>query len=275
MTTDLAFDNDYATFVQRVRRLAGIDLTGYKPEQMRRRLLALAQRHGQPSLTGFALAMEREPAALNAFKNFFTINVSEFLRDPARWNDLTARILPELVRGAGGRPLKIWSAGCSYGAEPYTLALLLTELRPTPPFRILATDIDETILARACAGAGYLENDLRNLDEARRAAAFSREADGSYTVKPALRARVHFQRHDLLGEAPDGGFDLIVCRNVVIYFTEEAKRVLYKRLFEALRPGGVLFVGGTEVVSGARELGFEPFQTSFYRRGGVCVPALR
>ncbi len=275
MTTDLAFDSDYATFVRRVRRLAGIDLTGYKPEQMRRRLLALAQRHGQPNLTGFAQTMEREPAALNAFKNFFTINVSEFLRDPARWNDLTARVLPELVRGAGARPLKIWSAGCSYGAEPYTVALLLLEQRPTPPFRILATDIDETILARARAGAGYLEHDLRNLDETRLAAAFTREADGSYTVKPALRARVHFQRHDLLGEAPDGGFDLIVCRNVVIYFTEEAKRVLYKRLFEALRPGGVLFVGGTEVVAGARELGFEPFQTSFYRRGGVRVPALR
>lgn len=274
MTTDLVFDSDYAAFVQRVRRLVGVDLTGYKPQQMRRRLLALAQRHGQQSLTGFAATMEREPAALNAFKNFFTINVSEFLRDPARWSDLADKVLPELRQSACGRPLKIWSAGCSYGAEPYTLALLLMESRPAL-FTVLATDIDETILARARAGAGYLESDLRNLDEARRAAAFTREADGSYTVKPAVCARVHFQRHDLLGEAPDQGFDLIVCRNVVIYFTEEAKRVLYKRLFEALRPGGVLFVGGTEVVSGARELGFEPFQTSFYRRGGVRVPALR
>jgi len=275
MTTDLAFDNDYATFVQRVRRLVGVDLAGYKPEQMRRRLLALAQRHGQENLTGFAATMEREPAALTAFKNFFTINVSEFLRDPPRWHDLTGKVLPELLQRVGGRPLKIWSAGCSYGAEPYTLALLLAETAPPPPFVLLATDIDETILARARRGAGYLENDLRNLDERRRGAAFTHEADGTFTVSPVLRGRVHFQRHDLLGEAPDHGFDLIVCRNVVIYFTEDAKRVLYRRLFEALRPGGVLFVGGTEVVAGARELGFEPFQTSFYRKGGARVPAVR
>src|SRR5579883_1063506 len=110
MTTALAIDHDYATFTRCVQRLVGVDLTGYKPEQMRRRLLALAQRHGQTSLTGFAIAMEREPAALNAFKNFFTINVSEFLRDPARWNDLTNTVLPALLQGAGARPLKIWSA---------------------------------------------------------------------------------------------------------------------------------------------------------------------
>ena len=152
MTTDLAFDNDYATFVLRVRRLVGVDLAGYKPEQMRRRLLALAQRHGQESLAGFAATMAREPAALSAFKNFFTINVSEFLRDPPRWIALMSDVLPQLLRGAGSRPLKIWSAGCSYGAEPYTLALLLAEQTPAPPFTMLATDIDETIL-RAPAAA--------------------------------------------------------------------------------------------------------------------------
>jgi chemotaxis protein methyltransferase CheR len=131
---------------------------------------------------------------------------------------------------------------------------------------IIATDIDETILARARRGMGYIEADLRNIDAARRSRFFLREADGTYTVKEFLRERVRFLRQDLLVQVPEQGLDLIVCRNVVIYFTEDAKRALYQRMHAALRPGGVVFVGGTEIVAGARELGLDPLFTSFYRK---------
>lgn len=264
--TTILIDADYAAFVQRVRRLAGVDLSGYKPEQMRRRLTALAARYGAPSLSRFAEAMERDATALAAFKNFFTINVSEFLRDPLRWNDLAQRVLPQLYQESGRRPLRIWSAGCSYGAEPYTLAMLLQELTPGVAHTIVGTDIDETILARAQRGAGYVESDLRNLDAERRRRCFVQTADGTYAVNDVLRSRVRFRRHDLLVDPIDRAFDLIICRNVVIYFTEEAKRALYRRLYDALRPSGVLFVGGTEVVVGARELGLDPVMNSCYRK---------
>lgn len=262
-----AFDPEYAAFVRSVHRLTGVDLAAYKPEQMRRRLTALAARHGAASLSAFAELMQRDPAALQAFKNFFTINVSEFLRDPARWDDLARVVLPRLYEEGGRRPLRVWSAGCAGGAEPYSLAMLLEELAPAQPHRILATDIDEAILARAMRGSGYQEAEVRNVSPARRARFFTRAADGTYAVVPSLRTRVTFRRQDLLREIPGQGWDLIVCRNVVIYFTEEAKRALYARLAEALRPGGALFVGGTEVVPAARELGFVPLCTSFYQKG--------
>jgi chemotaxis protein methyltransferase CheR len=233
---------------------------------MQRRLKALASRFGAATLVAFVEVMERDPAALAAFKNAFTINVSEFLRDPSRWQELTHRILPALREAAGSRPLKVWSAGCSYGAEPYSLAMLLEETSAGRPYSIVATDIDETILARARAGAEYRDADLRHVDAARRSRFFTAERDGTFRVKDALKARITFRRHDLLSGAAEREVDLIVCRNVVIYFTEEAKRELYQRIYAALRPSGVLFVGGTEVVSGARELGLEPVLTSFYRR---------
>lgn len=269
MPRDQTLDPEYTTFVHRVRHLTGIDLAGYKPEQMRRRLTALAARHGAATLPAFAELMARDPAALQAFKNFFTINVSEFLRDPARWEDLARVVLPRLYREGGGRPLRVWSAGCANGAEPYSLAMLLWELAPGQPHRILATDIDEAVLARAMRGSGYQEAELRHVDAARRARFFTRAPDGTYAVTPVLRARVTFRQHDLLTGVPGHGWDLIVCRNVVIYFTETAKRTLYMRLAEALRPGGVLFVGGTEVVTAARELGFVPLLTSFYQKVGL------
>lgn len=260
-------DEDYGAFVRRVRTLIGVDLSCYKPDQMRRRLLALAARHGAANLRGFADVMERDARAVAAFKDFFTINVSEFLRDLPRWHDLDRTILPDLSKG-GVRPLRIWSAGCSIGAEPYSLAMLLEEMLPRRPYSVVATDIDDTILARARGGAGYPESDLRNVDAARRARFFTREANGTYAVKDELKRHVRFRRHDLLGPVPESDLDLIVCRNVVIYFTEETKRVLYQRFFDALRPGGMLFVGGTEVVMGAREVGLVPALTSFYRKDG-------
>ena len=261
-----ARDADYAYFVGRVRALTGTDLTFYKAAQMQRRLLALAARHGKPTLRAFAQAMESEPQALDAFQNFFTINVSEFFRDPARWDDLAQKVLPRLAE-ASPRGLRIWSAGCSIGAEPYSLAILLDELYPNLQHTILATDIDETILRRAASGTGYSEADLRCVSAARRATYFRRDDAGAWSVRPALKSRVTFRRHDLLREQPQRGFDLIVCRNVVIYFTDAAKQELYGRFHAALRPGGALFVGGTEIVSGARALGLEPWLTSLYTAG--------
>jgi chemotaxis protein methyltransferase CheR len=269
MPAAIVFDADYSAFMKRVHRVAGIDLTGYKPEQMRRRLLALAQRHGAASLTAFAELMEKDTAALTAFKNFFTINVSEFLRDLPRWNDLKERVLPRLLQESGPGTLSIWSAGCSIGAEPYSLAMLLEEVAPGRPHAIVATDIDERILARAERGDGYTESDLRQVDAGRRARFLTRSADGTYAVTPALKRRVTFQRQDLLTRVPGRDFDLIVCRNVVIYFTEDAKQALYGRMEAALRPGGMLFVGGTEIIAGARELGLAPELTSFYRKGSL------
>jgi chemotaxis protein methyltransferase CheR len=236
---------------------------------MQRRLLALATRQGAPTLRAFAQAMERDTKALEAFQNFFTINVSEFFRDPARWTALAEQVLPKLMQSPR-RALRIWSAGCSIGAEPYLVAILLKELAPRGAHRIVATDADRTVLARARRGDGYGPADLRQVTPERLARYFTPAADGqTHAVRPELKPLIEFREHNLLGAAPGDGHYLILCRNVVIYFTDEAKAVLYQRFVDALRPGGALFVGGTEIVRGAEQLGLAA-GASFYHKDAAA-----
>ena len=128
----------------------------------------------------------------------------------------------------------------------------------------MATDLDETILAQARASR-YTDAQMLGVSNARRARFF--RPDGEiWEARPELRALVNFRRQDLLRDAYESGFDLIACRNVVIYFTEDAKSQLYQKFAKALRPGGLLFVGATEAIGGARDFGLEPIQPGFYRR---------
>jgi chemotaxis protein methyltransferase CheR len=264
----------YAYFLRAVRRLTGVDLSCYRQGQLRRRLEALVQRAGADGFSQYARLLEREPARLQEFRDYFTINVSEFFRDPPRFEYLQTQILPGLL---AARPhLRVWSAGCSNGAEPYSVAMLLRELAPRGAHRVLATDVDRTVLERARRGDDYAAADLRQVAPDRLARHFAPAQDGkSYTVRPEVKALVQFREHDLLGPVPGEGFDLILCRNVVIYFTETAKTVLHERLVSVLRPGGVLFVGGTEIVREPDRVSLTIAGASFYRKDAAARRALR
>ena len=267
-------DLGYAYFQRTVRRIIGVDLSQYRQGQMRRRLDALLARVGARSFMEYARLLEQDARRLQEFRDYFTINVSEFLRDPDRYRFLETRILPELL---ASRPsLRVWSAGCSIGAEPYSVAMLLRELAPEAAHRVLATDVDPTVLARARRGDGYTAAELRHVDPNRLARFFTPSGDGTrFSVRPELRSLVEFREHNLLGPTPRAGFDLICCRNVVIYFTDEAKQELYKRLFESLRRDGVLFVGGTEILPLAQQVGLVPAGPSFYRKDPLAPIAAR
>lgn len=264
----------YAYFLRAVRKLTGVDLTCYRQGQLRRRLEALVQRVGVDGFMEYGRLLEREPARLQELRDYFTINVSEFFRDAPRFAHLEREVLPGLL---AARPsLRVWSAGCSIGAEPYTVAMLLRELTPRGAHRILATDVDRTVLDRARRGDGYAATELRQVTPERLARHFTPAADGkSFAIRPEVKALVQFREHDLLGPPPGDGFDLILCRNVVIYFTDDAKAVLYQRFVDALRPGGVLFVGGTEIVRDADRLGLAVAGASFYRKGAAARRVLR
>jgi chemotaxis protein methyltransferase CheR len=148
------------------------------------------------------------------------------------------------------------------------VSILLSEMAPGRAHSILATDIDQTILERARAGTGYLAADLRNAGAERIRKWFVPTSDGKFSVGPAPRTAIRFQKHDLLRDAyPKGPFDLIACRNVVIYFTEEAKERIYEGFVAALAPGGVLFVGGTEAIMRPQSLGLTVMGAGFYRKG--------
>jgi chemotaxis protein methyltransferase CheR len=260
---------DFEAFRQRACRITGLDLTCYKAPQMQRRLTALLARVQVGSFAEYAALLERDVQRRQEFLDYVTINVSEFFRDGDRFRDLERRVLPELLAAAPARGLSVWSAGCSIGAEPYSLAILLRELGPGRHHQVLATDVDQTILARAQAGTGYSAADVRNVTPERLARWFTADKDGTYGVGLAPRSLVTFKQHDLLRDTyPAGPFDLIACRNVVIYFTDAAKERIYAGYASALRPGGVLFVGGTEAILKPQALSLQVLGPGLYARVG-------
>jgi chemotaxis protein methyltransferase CheR len=252
----------YERLARDVRILLGIDLSQYKPAQVWRRVNGFATARGLPD-TDALVANARQDAVLRqAFLDMLTINVSEFFRNPEAWEMLAEQYLEPMLRNH--LSVRIWSAGCSLGYEPFTLAMLAREIAPASLVYILATDLDETVLSRA-RKATFTENQIAGVSDLRRARFFRRDED-KWSVKPELQALVRFRRHDLLKDPYEKPFDLICCRNVVIYFTESAKTEMYRRFYDSLRPGGILFLGATETIPNVRAVGLAPAGLTFYKR---------
>ena len=254
--------DDYVEFCRGVQQLCRIDLEQYKRAQMERRIRTFASGRGVPALPDYLEVLKRDRTELDAFLDRITINVSQLWRNPEQWDVLAQHILPELA--ADGR-IRAWSAGCSYGAEAYTLAAVAAEAVPGARFEVKGTDIDERIVAKAKTGR-FSMADARTAPAKPLARWFTREGD-EYVASPELSRRVRFETGDLLRmRIQPRSLDLILCRNTVIYFNQEVRDDLHRRLAEALRPGGVLIVGATERVSDAPQLGLSPTHPFTYRR---------
>jgi chemotaxis protein methyltransferase CheR len=258
----------YTQVKSSVKHTLKIDLENYKDEQMKRRLDSWLARSKVETWKDYFYLLSRDATELERFRNYLTINVTEFFRDQARWDSLRQEILPYLIKTtAATRPfggLKLWSAGCSIGTEAYSMAIMMAESAPLQKYDLLATDLDRGALLKAKAGGPYTEDDLRNLSVVQRQKYISTTAP--YHVSEKLKKNVRFAEQDILNDPFENNFDLIVCRNVVIYFTAEAKDKLYAKFCAALRPGGVLFVGGTEIISTSAKYGFQNFGISFYKK---------
>ena len=256
-------DRDWESFKEKLKRKTEIDLDLYKAPQMQRRIMNLARRNGFDKYSDYFDKVVQDKDDFAAFIEYLTINVSEFFRTPDKFGKLETDVIPDLMKRSS--KLNIWSAGCSIGAEPYSLAMILKDLSPTQRHRILATDLDIEILAKARQGV-YTDNELKAISAARKAKYFDTVDGGKFAVKQEIKNCIEFKRHNLLKDSFETGFDLILCRNVVIYFTEEAKDQLYANFFRALKPGGVLFVGATEAILNFRKLGYTSFQPFFYQK---------
>lgn len=255
-------DKDWEIFKQQLNRKTGIDLQLYKEQQMRRRINNLIQKTEFKSYTTFFADVVRNKQKFADFVEYLTINVSEFFRNADKFGLLETDIIPYLLKS--NNSLNIWSAGCSIGAEPYSLSIIMKELTPDKRHRILATDLDIEIIGKAKKGI-YTADEIRAMRPDRKTKYFTKTPDGKFAIKPEVKTSVEFKRHNLLKDPFEKNFDLILCRNVVIYFTEEAKDVLYRNFFKALRPGGILFVGGTESILNSRQMGYETYKPFFYQ----------
>ncbi len=183
-----------------------------------------------------------------------TTNETSWFRDVAPFAALRPHVLP-LLRSTGGiGRLRIWSAACSTGQEPYSILMALAD-EPAVPVDVVATDLNEQVLDRARAGEYSQLEVNRGLPAAALVHHFER-AGAHWRVKADLRSRVQFRRHNLLDPAPPGPFDMVFCRNVLIYFDLATKRAVLDRIARALRPGGLLVLGAAETTLGVHD-GFE------------------
>lgn len=252
----------YEKFTDNVYEKFGLNLKLYKEAQMKRRLTSLRNKNGFNNFTSYYAAIEQDVALRDEFIDRITINVSEFYRNPQRWDVLRDKIIPKLI--AGKNNIRIWSAACSTGEEPYSLAILLKEHYSHINVSIIASDIDDNALNRAREGC-YESAALQHIPKSKKSKYFTYK-DNKYYVDPSLKKLITFQKHNLLENPYPRNIDLIVCRNVLIYFTDEAKREIYSKFSQSLVSNGVLFVGSTEQIFQPQEYNFKLFDTFFYEK---------
>lgn len=257
----MAFDYEY--FKKEILRLTAIDLNCYKEKQMKRRIDTLIGKYKIDGYDKYVQALKTDRALFEEFVSYITINVSEFYRNPEQWKLMDQQVIPELVKRYGEH-LKIWSAACSTGDEPYSLVMTLSKHIPMSSIKISATDLDKQIIAKAKVGL-YSEKSLLGVPEEMKRKYFTKVGP-SYKVADEVKSKVEFREHNLLKDAYPSNCHMIVCRNVLIYFTEEAKEDVFRKFYNALAPGGILFIGSTEQIVNYKEIGYERKTSFFYQK---------
>jgi len=252
----------YEVFKDKIYKKTGINLNSYKERQMKRRIESLITRNKFTSYDSYFNAISQDLKLLDEFINYLTINVSEFYRNYQQWEILENTIIPYLLKTKS--KLKIWSSACSTGEEPYSLVMLLSKFFPLSQITILATDIDEKAIAKAKQGI-YSTKSLDNLPK-EFIQSFFEKYNESYKIKDEIKRQVTFKQFNLLEDEYPNQCDLILCRNVMIYFTEEAKNCMYKSFHDSLSNEGVLFVGSTEQIILPNRYNLTPLKTFFYKK---------
>ncbi|HET7677697.1 MAG TPA: CheR family methyltransferase [Candidatus Limnocylindrales bacterium] len=250
--------DEFGALLQRIRDHSGIDFSSYKPATIERRLRGRMSATSQPSMAAYARYLEGHPAEYARLISSLLIKVTEFFRDPKVFQYLRERTLPALIEQAraDGQELRVWSAGCSTGEEAYSLAITIAEAyggeAPPAHVRVFATDIDHAAVAFARRGI-YAPGALKSVAPAILARYFDR-SDGWYEVAKPLRSMMIFGEHDLGARAPFPRIDLVLCRNVLIYFTPAMQRTALETFAFSLREGGLLVLGPSETVAAMPDL---------------------
>ncbi len=244
-----------------VRRYSGTDISGYKDDFLYRRIRARMLALNLRSLNDYVTYLRRNPKEVKELLNNISINVSEFFRDPWVWEEVKKILIKVIESKKPLRTLRLWSAGCSKGEEPYTISIILHELLG-PKIRnylitIYATDIDHEALEEASKGV-YRINSLRNVPPQLRMKYFEKVGPGLYMVKPEIKQYVKFRRHDLIRDPPLPFMDMVFCRNVLIYFSKELQNKVLLKLWRSLRVGGYLVLGASEYLTGEVVNYFKP-----------------
>lgn len=253
----------YVDFKAEILKMTKIDLSSYKEAQMKRRIDSLISKRGIKGYPNYVEALKNDSEVFDEFINYITINVSEFYRNTDQWELMDKQFIPDLIQRFGNR-LKIWSAACSTGDEPYSLVMALSRHIPINMIRIYATDLDKTVMSKAKVGL-YNAKSIVGVPADLKKKYFT-QVGPSYQISDEIKKRVEFHEHNLLKDPFQKNYDFIVCRNVLIYFTEEAKHEVFKKFAESLKPGGLLFIGSTEQIMNYKEIGLKRENSFYYRK---------
>lgn len=237
-----------------------LDIVQYKDNYIERRINARINMTQTDNLAGYLVLLKKNPDELNILRDHLTINVTEFFRNMETFDALSRDVIPEIIKRkktGGSNTIRVWSAGCSSGQEPYTLAILFLEafekLKTDHRLVIVATDIDKKSITNAIHGR-YEESVMEGVPKHLIKKYFDKVGD-EYQVKPFVQEYVHFKYLDLTEDNANDGtgiasYDLIVCRNVIIYFKDELKKSLFMRFYDKLRKNGYLVIGKNETLTG-------------------------
>ncbi|MBA4726267.1 MAG: protein-glutamate O-methyltransferase CheR [Pseudomonas sp.] len=259
----VSVDLDFEQFRVFLEKTCGILLGSNKQYLVSSRLNKLMEQQGIKTLGDLVRKIQAQPRSglRELVVDAMTTNETLWFRDTYPFEVLKSRVLPEMLKGASGQRLRIWSAACSSGQEPYSLSMAIDEYergnpsQPKTGVQIVATELSGAMLA-ACRAAEYDSLAIaRGLSSERLQRYFDVKAPGRWAVKPAIRSRVEFRVQNLLDNyAALGKFDIVFCRNVLIYFSADVKKDILKRIHATLRPGGYLFLGASEALNGLPEL---------------------
>lgn len=258
-------ETEFIEFYHWVKKNLGLDLFSYKEKQLQRRILTIMKNTTATNLADYCQLMKTNPEIKYEFLDYITINVTEFFRNPELFrtfeSELVSKIAPQFSS------LKIWSAACSIGCEPYSVAMLAdkNQLSLTSN-KIIATDIDQTILTQAKKGV-FKDSHLKNVSDTDLKNYFKNEKDDFY-ISDEIKRKVHFKKHDLLLDRFEKDCHVIICRNVTIYFKSEARDKIYQQFSESLVPGGLFFTGATETIMNPERFGLKKMGTFMYQKIG-------
>lgn len=214
--------------------------------------------------------LKENPNLVDSFLEHITINVTEFFRNPIVWDDLVNHIIPNILLFKNNNILNIWSAGCSSGEEAYTISILIKEHFPNVKTTITATDLDKKMISIAKKGI-YNSSSMQNIPTHLKYKYFKKLEDtkvskNNYLISDKARENIYFEEKDMLNSDFPENVDLIICRNVVIYFKENTKELLYDKFHKTLNTNGYLFVGNTEHILNYKDIGFSVEKNFFFRK---------
>ncbi len=255
-------EKEFAELKTIIKRKIVFNCDQYKQAHLKRRLAVRLRANQSKSYKEYTEVILRDGAELQKLKETLTVNVTELFRNPETYEVFSRTVLPELIKSrADDSTIKIWSAGCSNGEEPYSIAIMLREFLGRSIKRytisILGTDIDEDSLNKAKNGIYQLKQ-LEKISKDRLERFFIKKDDCGYQVNDEIRRLVKFRYHDMISGPRLYGFDIIFCRNVTIYFEQKLQEKLYLNFYNSLNEGGYFVMGKTETLVGTVDELFKP-----------------